>query len=528
MSALRRRVVVSILGVLIAGAVSVAATWAWLPDPGALRTANPGTTAFVRLKCPEGCPLAWTPLAGISPFMKEAVILAEDADFREHGAVSWYYLRQALRTNLREGRIAWGGSTLTMQLARNLYLSPERTLERKLLEVLLAFKIERALAKERILEIYLNVAEWAPGVFGITAAARHYFGKEPRQLGPHEAAFLASILPSPVRAGEPGMRERFSGKGAFIFERLLRSYLPVGPAGTGEPDSCPERLGEDEARTVDGILAALFTRFGLDVISGDAARLSLEELLPPLDEVQRSFVNDLLAEMAAGRPPIPCRRGRGGRDGELTAWDQEEGSSTVRYWLPKSVLPCFEALRAAAAADGAPLVVRSAYHGPGYQAYLILRELRLQGYCLATVRRTIESPDSSEHACLDTTAVDFGAADGTGPDFAQTRAFRWLRENAGDFGFRLSYPRDDPNAVGFEPWHWRFTGEAAPGGACDGVPGAGVGSAGASSAPGAPGSRDLKHWRRRAVSAGVRGTSGTRGGGDRTPGTACRRGTAIW
>jgi monofunctional biosynthetic peptidoglycan transglycosylase len=461
-SVLRRRVAVSILGVLLAVAVSVAATWAWLPDPGALGAANPGTTAFIRLKCPDGCPLAWTPLGGISPFLKEAVILGEDAGFLEHGAISWFYLREALRKNLREGRVVWGGSTLTMQLARNLYLSPDRTLRRKFLEVLLAFKIERALPKERILELYLNVAEWAPGVFGVTAASRHYFGKEPRQLGPHEAAFLASILPSPVRAGEPDVRERFSGKGAFIFERLLRSHLPVGQAAAGEPDSCPERLGEDAARTVDGILAALFARFGLEVISGDAARLTLDELQAPLDAEQRGFVDDLLAEMAAGRPPLPCRRGRGGSGEELTAWDQEEGPATVRYWLPDPVLPCFEALRSAAAADGVSLLVRSAYRSPGYQAYLILRELRVQGYCRSAVRARIEAPDSSEHACLDSTAVDFGAPDGSGPAFAQTPAFRWLQENARDFGFRLSYPQDDPNGVGFEPWHWRFAGACSP------------------------------------------------------------------
>jgi hypothetical protein len=104
------------------------------------------------------------------------------------------------------------------------------------------------------------------------------------------------------------------------------------------------------------------------VISGDAARLSLDELLSPLEEEHRDFVHDLLGRLAAGRPPLPCRRGRGGPDEELTARDQEEDSATVRYWLPKSVLPCFESLETAAAADGVPLLVLSACRSPGCQA----------------------------------------------------------------------------------------------------------------------------------------------------------------
>ena len=463
MTALRRRAVAVVTGVLVAGAVSLAGIYAWLPDPGALSVVNPVTTAFVELKCSSDCPLEWTPLPGISPFVKTAVVQAEDADFLEHGAVSWYFLRQAFLRNLREGRVAWGGSTLTMQLARNLYLSPERTLRRKLLEVLLAVKLERVLTKERILEVYLNVAEWAPDVFGVTAASRHYFDKAPADLGPLEASFLASILPSPGRAGEPDVRDRFSRKGAFIFERLLSAYLPAGQAVDREPEPCPEQLGEEEARMVDGVLAALFARHGLAVVSGDGALLGLDELLSPLEETQRFFVQDLVAGMAAGRPPIPCRRSRDGARAELTGWYQEEGSDRLRYWLPQAVFRCFQSLAAAAAAEGAPLLVRSAYRGPGYQTYLILRELRLRNYCLTPVRKLMEAPERSEHACLDSTAIDFGAPEGSGPAFSQTPAFRWLERNAADFGFSMSHASDDPDGIGFEPWHWRFGGEAAPG-----------------------------------------------------------------
>ncbi len=459
----RRLFAASAAGLLAAGAVSFLALWAFLPDPSALRHENPATTAFVRLRCSRDCPLEWTPLAGISPFLGEAVVVAEDQGFFRHGAVSWPTLRQAILKNLREGRIAWGGSTITMQLARNLYLSPDRTLRRKLLEIVLAFKIERALTKERILEIYLNVAEWAPDVFGAAAAARHYFDRSPAELGPLEASFLASILPSPGRAAEPAVRDTFRGKGALVFDRLMRSHLPVGDpdAAPGGTDGCAERLGEEEARAVDAALAVLFGTFGLQVASGDGALLSLEELLSPLTEEQRRLVHDLLADVGEGRPPIPCRVRGDGEEVDLVAWRQDEDPAAKRHWFPPAVLASVRSLVARAAADGIALRVRSAYRGDGYQAWLVIRELRLQGYCLDAVRKLIEAPGRSEHACLGGTAVDFAAPGTTADTFAQTPAYRWLAGNAADFGFRMSYPRGGRGAVGFEPWHWRFGAEGA-------------------------------------------------------------------
>jgi monofunctional biosynthetic peptidoglycan transglycosylase len=141
----------------------------------------------------------WTPLRAVSPHLVRCVIAAEDDRFYDHRGVDWAALREALETNLARRRYARGGSTITMQLARNLFLWREKSLLRKALEVVLAWRLETALSKERILELYLNVVEWGPGIYGAGEASRRYFGKPPSGLTLEEAALLAAILPNPVR-----------------------------------------------------------------------------------------------------------------------------------------------------------------------------------------------------------------------------------------------------------------------------------------------------------------------------------------
>ncbi|MFA4874402.1 MAG: biosynthetic peptidoglycan transglycosylase, partial [bacterium] len=115
----------------------------------------------------------------------------------EHPGYDINAMKRAYEYNLRKKRFARGASTITMQVARNLYLSPDKTILRKLRELIIALKLERELSKDRILEIYLNIVEWGNGIYGAEAAARHYFGKSARDLTAHEAAYLASILPRP-------------------------------------------------------------------------------------------------------------------------------------------------------------------------------------------------------------------------------------------------------------------------------------------------------------------------------------------
>ena len=166
---------------------------------------NPSETAFMQRELDrlrQSRPQAalrhqWVAYDQISNQLKRAVIAAEDARFSEHEGVDWEAVQKAYEANRKRGRVARGGSTITQQLAKNLFLSPERSYLRKGQELVLTFMIEFAWGKRRILEVYLNVAEWGEGVFGAEAAARHYYGASARQLGAEQAARLAAMLPRP-------------------------------------------------------------------------------------------------------------------------------------------------------------------------------------------------------------------------------------------------------------------------------------------------------------------------------------------
>lgn len=166
---------------------------------------DPGSTAFMRAELArlrQENPKAdlrfeWVPYDRISAHLKRAVIAAEDAKFTEHEGVDWDAIEKAWERNLVRGRVSHGGSTITMQLAKNLFLSGERSYLRKGQELVITYMIEAVMSKRRILEIYLNVAEWGTGVFGAEAGARHHFGVPAARLGPGQAARMAAMLPRP-------------------------------------------------------------------------------------------------------------------------------------------------------------------------------------------------------------------------------------------------------------------------------------------------------------------------------------------
>lgn len=167
--------------------------------------ADPDSTAFMRaeqvrlrLSQPQAAlKHRWVPYDRISPALKRAVIAAEDANFSEHDGVDWDAIERAYDQNLIRGRVVRGGSTISMQLAKNLFLSGERSYPRKAQELVITYMLESLMSKRRILEIYLNVAEWGVGVFGAEAASQHYFGVSAAQLGPAQSARLAAMLPRP-------------------------------------------------------------------------------------------------------------------------------------------------------------------------------------------------------------------------------------------------------------------------------------------------------------------------------------------
>jgi monofunctional biosynthetic peptidoglycan transglycosylase len=167
---------------------------------------NPSTTSFMQARLErlrEKDPAAnlkqqWASYARISNELKRAVIVAEDAKFSEHDGFDWEGIQKAIEKNQRRGKVVAGGSTISQQLAKNLFLSGDKTLWRKGEEAIITWMLETLMDKERILEIYLNVAEWGNGVFGAEAAARHYYNVSAASLNPEQAAHLAAMLPRPL------------------------------------------------------------------------------------------------------------------------------------------------------------------------------------------------------------------------------------------------------------------------------------------------------------------------------------------
>jgi len=195
---------------------------------------NPTSTAFMRTqleKLQEKNPKAklqhtWVPYNRISVHLKRAIIAAEDANFAEHDGVDWEALQKAYEKNAKKGKVVSGGSTITQQLAKNLFLSGQRSYLRKAEEMAITFMLEMVMDKRRIFEIYLNVIELGSGVFGAEAGAQRYFGVSAAALGPSEAARLAVMLPNPRYFGKHMDSNYLARRSALIQQRMNSSDLP--------------------------------------------------------------------------------------------------------------------------------------------------------------------------------------------------------------------------------------------------------------------------------------------------------------
>lgn len=195
---------------------------------------NPQTTAFInaereRLRTSKSNVIirqTWVPYSGISVPLKQAVIAAEDSGFAFHDGIDWESIEKAARENMRRGKVKRGGSTITMQLAKNLFLSSDRSYLRKIQELVITGMLEVVMDKRRILELYLNTAEWGIGVFGVEAAAHHYFGRSAAQIDPMQAAWLASVLPSPKRFDRHRESDYLAERSFVILERMPKVALP--------------------------------------------------------------------------------------------------------------------------------------------------------------------------------------------------------------------------------------------------------------------------------------------------------------
>lgn len=152
----------------------------------------------VRIELNEGKPRNWTELKKISKYARWAIILSEDWSFYDHEGIDLEQIKFALNDMIEDKKFR-GASTITQQMVKNVFLSDERTIWRKIHEVILAYKVEKTLSKNQILQVYLNVIEFGPGIYGIKEASKHYFKKHPSEITPREGAFLAMLLPSPKR-----------------------------------------------------------------------------------------------------------------------------------------------------------------------------------------------------------------------------------------------------------------------------------------------------------------------------------------
>lgn len=198
------------------------------------RSHNPDTTTFMseqlarlQAKDPEAeLRHKWVPYNRISPHLKRALIASEDAKFLEHEGFDWEGIQLAWEKNLKKGRIVAGGSTISQQLAKNLFLSSARTPWRKLEEALITVMLENLMDKRRILEIYLNVIEWGNGVFGAEAAARHYYKSPASRLGPAQAAKMAAMVTNPRYFDKHRNDRKLLRKARIIQRRLSYADIP--------------------------------------------------------------------------------------------------------------------------------------------------------------------------------------------------------------------------------------------------------------------------------------------------------------
>jgi monofunctional biosynthetic peptidoglycan transglycosylase len=208
----------ALAALLATGFAAAAYLYLSLPDVRPLRARNPETTAFIELRLREARAKGQTPrrvqhwvsYARISTNLKRAVLVAEDSGFWQHEGVDFEQMKESIEVNIERLEFARGGSTITQQLAKNLYLSPSKNPIRKIREILIARRLEAELTKQRILELYLNVIEWGDGIYGAEAAARTYFGRPAADLGASESALLAGAIVNPriLTPGRPTARLR--------------------------------------------------------------------------------------------------------------------------------------------------------------------------------------------------------------------------------------------------------------------------------------------------------------------------------
>jgi monofunctional biosynthetic peptidoglycan transglycosylase len=244
------RAIAGAAAVLFYGFVYVYLT---LPDVRPLARSNPSGTAFMTLRAQEARAKGqeprkvqrWVALGHVSPDLRRAVLIAEDDAFFQHEGVDFTQLRLSLQADWARGSFSRGASTITQQLAKNLYLSPSKNPLRKFREFVIARRLEAELSKDRIFELYLNVIEWGDGIYGIEAASQTYYHRPAASLGPSEAALLAGAIINPRLLNPAHPTKRLLRRQKLILQRM-RSGVPAGTRKPSEPKLEPPITEEEK------------------------------------------------------------------------------------------------------------------------------------------------------------------------------------------------------------------------------------------------------------------------------------------
>ena len=254
------------------------------PDVSMLKKKHPEKTAIMEYREREWqrqginkkIKYKWVPLSKISPYVIKAVIIAEDDKFWSHEGFDFEAIEKAIEKDIKKKGFKAGGSTISQQLAKNLYLSLSKNPVRKLKEAILTWRVERDLSKRRIIELYLNIAEWGDGLFGIEVAAQHYFGKHASSLTAEEAANLAAVLPNPRRYSPTGKTRYVVNRPARIYRIMIRRgiVIPEYEEVMKEPDDVPVENLEmpDEQQEPDDQESADVISNGIDESGGNDGR----------------------------------------------------------------------------------------------------------------------------------------------------------------------------------------------------------------------------------------------------------------
>lgn len=306
-----KKLLLAVLAALVMITASILVYFIY-PDVSSLKNDHPDKSAFMEYRerhwATDGKNRRiihqWVPLKRISPFLIKAVIIAEDDKFWQHEGFDFEAMEQAFQKDLKEKKLKAGGSTISQQLAKNLYLSPSKDPLRKIREAILTWRMEKALTKRRIVELYLNYAEWGAGIFGIEAAARHYYGKHASSLGPEEAARLATVLPNPIRFNPLGTSKYVSYRSRRIYRIMVARgiVIPEFEEVMTTPDEpAPEPESEVQAMeaTTGGIEAS-----PAQVQSDEQAETeSGEETGQLTPEEKTEHTSDMQQDESPGRTP---------------------------------------------------------------------------------------------------------------------------------------------------------------------------------------------------------------------------------